>query len=241
MSPFDQSAAECRCEWGAHGIEQLAAADAVIIVDILSFSTCVDVALSRGGVILPYPYKDDSAAEFARTQRAELAGRRGEGYSLSPASFIAAPAGLRCVLPSPNGATLTLQAATTAPAVFAGCLRNATAVAKAAQARGRTVNVIPAGERWPDGSLRPAIEDWIAAGAILAALSGTKSPEAQMAIATFEAAKRDGLPSILAASASGRELIERGFSCDVELAGEFDVSMCVPRFVSGELHDEARR
>lgn len=32
---------------------------------------------------------------------------------------------------------------------------------------GRTVAVIPAGERWADGSLRPAIEDLLGAGAFI--------------------------------------------------------------------------
>ncbi len=51
---------------------------------------------------------------------------------------------------------------------------------------GRTLNGIAAGERWSDDALRPALEDWLDAGAVLRMLPGAKSPEAAAAIATFE-------------------------------------------------------
>ncbi len=230
MTPFDQRAASCRCEWGTNGLAALAPADVVIVVDVLSFSTCVDVAVSRGAVVLPYEWKDESAAAFAEQQRAELAGPRSSSrYSLSPASFADAPAGLRCVLPSPNGAALTLRAAATSAVVLAGCLRNARAVAHLAQQLGRTFNVCPAGERWPDGSLRPAQEDWIGAGAILQHLPGPKSPEADAAIAAFEN-RQHALAETIARSSSGRELIGRGFAQDVELASALDESDQTPKF-----------
>ena len=49
----------------------LAPADVTIVVDVLSFSTCVDVATARGAAILPYSWSDwndPSAAEFAKAQ-----------------------------------------------------------------------------------------------------------------------------------------------------------------------------
>ena len=227
--PFNQENAACRCEWGVAGHDGLAKAEVVIVVDVLSFCTCVDIALARGAIIFPYPWKDSTARAFAKMQRAELAGRRGEArYSLSPASFLDAPTGLRCVLPSPNGAMLALRATTTGAAVLSGCLRNAEAVAKAARKLGSSFNVCPAGERWPDGSLRPSIEDWFCAGAVLKLLPGTKSPEAVAAIAAFESSQHTLLES-LTASGSGRELIARGFAKDVELAAQFNVSEHVPK------------
>ena len=190
----------------------------------------MDVAASRGAAILPYPWNDASAAEFARAQHAELAGRRRQArYSLAPASYLDAPDSLRCVLPSPNGAQVTLVAARTAPIVLAGSLRNARAVAEAAQRLGSTFNVIPAGERWLDGSLRPALEDWLGAGAILRWLPGSRSPEAESAVALFER-HRERLVETLDQCGSGRELAGRGHDRDKFIAGQLDVSACVARF-----------
>jgi 2-phosphosulfolactate phosphatase len=100
------------------------------------------------------------------------------------------------------------------------------------------VAVIAAGERWREigdqsGSLRPAVEDLVGAGAILTALQPTRSsPEAIAAMAAFRAAAPD-LGRFLAGCASGRELRERGFGQDVELAAQLDVSANVPLLRSG--------
>jgi 2-phosphosulfolactate phosphatase len=205
-------------------------ADVTIVVDVFSFTTCVDVAVSRGAAMLPYSWDDASAAEFALAQRAELAGRRRQArYSLAPDSDLEAPAGLRCVLPSPNGAQVTLAAARVVSVLLAGSFRNARAVAEAARQLGSSFNVIPAGERWPDGSLRPALEDWLGAGAILRWLPGGRSPEAESAVAVFER-HRERLVPTLDQCASGRELVERGHENDKFIAGQLDVSACVARF-----------
>jgi len=228
---FDQAGARARCEWGREGLRALVPADVVIVVDVLSFSTCVEIAAGRGVSILPFVWKDGRAASFAAGEGAVLAGSRGSGgYSLSPASFLDAPAGLRCVLPSPNGAALAVLARDGDAVVLAGCLRNAAAVAEAAQRLGTSWNVCPAGERWPDGSLRPALEDWLAAGAILRGLPGPRSPEAEAAVAAFEA-HRSRLPQTLAATGSGRELIALGFAADVELAAALDAGGNVARLL----------
>jgi 2-phosphosulfolactate phosphatase len=64
---FDQSAFDIRCEWGANGVRQLAPiSDAIIIVDILSFSTCVTIATSRGARIFPYPFHDATRIDEKR-------------------------------------------------------------------------------------------------------------------------------------------------------------------------------
>jgi 2-phosphosulfolactate phosphatase len=198
----------------------------------MSFSTCVTTAVARGARVFPYRWKDESALAFARSVGAELAGGRSRsGYSLSPCSLLQIPAGTRLVLPSPNGATLTL--ATGATPTFAGCLRNATAVAQAAMRCGSRIAVIPAGERWhDDGSLRIALEDMLGAGAIISHLTGSLSPEARLAADAFRSAG-DRLLELLRECNSGRELIARGFAEDVTHIAQVDADDCAPRLRDG--------
>jgi 2-phosphosulfolactate phosphatase len=227
---FDQDAYALRCEWEAAGIAALAPhVDVIVLVDVLSFSTCVDVAVGRGAHVYPYAWKDASAVPFAESLSAVLAGPRSQsGISLSPRSLSALHAGTRIVLPSPNGATLSRL--TGSVPTLTGCLRNAAAVARAAQAYGARIGLVPAGERWPDGSLRPSIEDWLGAGAILSHLIGPASPEAELARDAF-GSRRRSIADVLAASASGRELIDRGWPDDVSLAAEVDVSATAPGLI----------
>jgi 2-phosphosulfolactate phosphatase len=225
-----------RCEWGPAGLaaflEGGAAGKTVVIVDVLSFTTSVEIATSRGARVYPYPWL--SAAEaFAAEHGALLASsQRAGGYSLSPASLLDIPAGTSLVLPSPNGGALSRAAM--GARVFAGCLRNASAVARAAGQGGGPVCVLAAGERWPDGSLRPAIEDWLGAGAIVHALPGSRSPEAAAAEAAFLHLRAE-LPAAVHACASGQELISRGFPQDVALASMLDTSETAP-YLEGEAY-----
>ena len=65
MTPFSQEAWACRCEWSVQAVAALAPADVTIIVDVHSFTTCIDVATARGVAILPYAWNDATAAAFA--------------------------------------------------------------------------------------------------------------------------------------------------------------------------------
>jgi len=230
---FDQQEFDIRCEWGEHGISVLAPiSDVMIIIDVLSFSTSVDVAVTQGAMVFPYRWRDDTALAYAVSVGAILAdpGRHPTRYSLSPASLTSIPKGTRIVLPSPNGSTLTVAAKPTL--VLAGCLINAPAVAAVAHKYGRKIAVIPAGERWKDdGSLRPSCEDLIGAGAIIRHLNGCRSPEALVALAAFRAVESE-LDHALRQCSSGKELIERGFEPDVMLAAQLNVSACAPLLVN---------
>lgn len=221
-----QDAYEIRCEWGAHGIDAVARDAVAIIVDILSFSTAVTIAVERGATVFPWAHDHACAVTFARQQDAIVAAKRAlDTPSLSPSSLRDLEPGARLVVPSPNGSRLSIHAARVARSVVVASLRNATAVAKWAIQQGPPIALIPAGEQWEDGSVRFAVEDLLGAGAVIAAMRGSKSPEALVAEGLFS---RGNVAETIRATASARELIERGFAEDVELAMAVDVNEVVP-------------
>jgi 2-phosphosulfolactate phosphatase len=245
----EQAGFAYRFDWGPNGLRALAPlCDVVVIVDVLRFTTTVSAAVERGARVLPYRWADDREAEFARRHHAELAEReRTGGWSLSPSDVLRdAHVGLRLVLPSPNGSALSFAARDHgARHVLAGCFRNATATARLArQLAGAdgTIGVVAAGERWrgETGPLRPAVEDLLGAGAVLAALDPSASlsqpgcsPEAAAARAAFVAA-RPLLADALRASASGRELAARGWGDDVDTAAALDATSIAAELVGDE-------
>ena len=228
---------DAELEWGERGVDHLAGrADVLVIVDVLSFSTAVDVAVGRGATVIP-----GDAFRAVGVERAvhRFHVSQDEPYSLSPPSLLDIPAGTKLALPSPNGSALSHRAADAGfDAVYAGCLRNASAVAAAARRHGGVLGVIAAGERWSDGSLRPAIEDLVGAGAIVAAAAPDgPSPEAALGAVSFGTV-RSRLLEVLRDCHSGRELIDIGFGGDVDMAAELDVSAAVPVLVNGEFRCE---
>ena len=249
-SPFEPWPvdAQVHVEWGPPGARLAAErGDAVVIVDVLSFSTSVVLTGTRGGTALSY-----SAGELdemggrdyasARLNAAIVAKDRAattDRISLSPASLSKITAGDRLIFTSLNGAACT-SAAAKAPVVFVGALTNRTAVAGALRAVlsegvAQRCTIVACGERWtsvsrePD-SLRPSVEDLLGAGAIAGALSLLRlSPEAELAAAAYHAVATR-VPEVLRGCVSGRELIERGFPEDVELAAAVDTSTAAPRW-----------
>lgn len=224
-----------RFEWGLDGARSVASgADLAVVVDVLSFTTCVSVAVDRGAVVFPYPWKDAGAEDFAARHDARLARPRGTGgLSLSPSSLRDARALGRVVLPSPNGSSIAYELAQDVPLVAAVSLRNAAVTVDwvlAALPPDAVIAIVAAGEKWLDGSLRPAVEDQIGAGAFVAGLAAAGrdifSPEALMAAATFDAAE-PRLPELLRDCSSGRELISAGYADDVEIAAELDAGFVV--------------
>ena len=238
---FAQSPYGVRFDWGLAGAAALASpGSCLVIVDVLSFTTSVTVAVEAGTRVLPCAWRDETAADFARRHQARLAaGRRTASadspWSLSPASLRRAPFTARLVLPSPNGSAISAAASDGGATVIAACLRNASAVGRWLAKHGfgtprQPATVIAAGERWPDGSLRPALEDLLGAGAVIAAMNGhgggLRSPEADAARACFEATPDPA--SAVTNSASGRELTAKGFADDVAIAIEINSCHVVP-------------
>ncbi|WP_328935115.1 MULTISPECIES: 2-phosphosulfolactate phosphatase [unclassified Streptomyces] len=247
-----QSGSGIRFEWGPAGAGRLAReAACLVVVDVLSFTTAVSVAVQQGIRVLPFWLPDGfaapaeraaaakAAAVYARQCGARLAVPRhavtsDSPWSLSPAHLRRAPFAARLVLPSPNSAAIA-AAAPPRVRVVAACLRNILAVGDWLTAHGygtpnRPVAVIAAGEQWPDGSLRPALEDLLGAGALICDLhaqgAGPMSVEAAAAKAAYEGTA--DLRRAVAGCASGRELAATGFVEDVAIATEEDVSTVVP-------------
>jgi 2-phosphosulfolactate phosphatase len=241
-----QSGHRVRFDWGPEGADAVGPGAAyVAVVDVLSFTTTLTVAVERGIAVLPYRWRDASAAEVARAHDATLAvGRSAAGpgaVSLSPATVLRSTGVRRLVLPSPNGSTVAARLAATGVTVVGVSLRNAAAAAAWVRrhAGDRPVAVVAAGERWADGPLRPAVEDLWGAGAFIAALGGHgASPEARAAAAAYRDVATD-LPAALADCASGRELIGNGYPGDVAVAAAGADSAAVPVLSGGWFTDHA--
>ncbi|KQY57488.1 MULTISPECIES: 2-phosphosulfolactate phosphatase [unclassified Nocardioides] len=250
-----QSAYPVRFDWGPTGAEATigpAGAAYAVVVDVLSFTTTVTVAVEQGIEVFPHPWRDARAKELAMRLGATLAVGRfealaleGRHVSLSPASLLQSHDITRLVLPSPNGSTISFGLADSGCTVLAASLRNRRAVAAhlatrlwapSAVGHAPSLTVIAGGERWPDDSLRPCAEDLWGAGAVLAALVdlGVEglSPEARVAEQAFRAVEPE-LVGEVAACAGGRELAAKGFADDVEVASQLDVSDVVPVLTDG--------
>jgi 2-phosphosulfolactate phosphatase len=253
---------DVRFDWGPTGAAAVGAGAAVVVVvDVLSFTTTLSLAVERGIAVMPYPWRAERGRAAGRAAEEGAAGRDGGNraagldarevaaahgavlavgrsvarpgeISLSPQSLVDPSAGVRrLVLPSPNGSAVSSGLAGSGVTVVGASLRNARAAAAWAsrEANGRPIAVIAAGERWPDGGLRPAIEDLWGAGAVIDALGGERSwsPEAagaHTAYASVAGSVSDSLPL----TASGRELAALGFAGDVVLAMRESVSDAVP-------------
>lgn len=235
-SPLVQNGYAVRLEWGAEAVSALASRCAVVVVvDVLSFSTSVDIVLGRGATVRLTTGDNETSYQL-----------RG------PASLTDQPAGTQVLMTSPNGGRLCAMASALGPLVLTGCLRNARAVAAVAAglADGQPVGVIPAGEQWgvdlltdnepTTGALRPAIEDQLGAGALVSELLklglGPASPEAALAATTYRAAQ-PYLGDLLAECASGRELIATGNGEDVMPAADLECSTVAPVLVGEEFRN----
>jgi 2-phosphosulfolactate phosphatase len=249
VTVFEQDGFDLRVEWGLEGVHALGPHCAVlVIVDVLVFTTTVDVVVGQGARVLPMPWKDERAAEMARRAGATLTPTgltrvggdhpsgvvaQTGGRTLRPSSLAGLSPDTFLAIATPNGGALSAAAAETGATVLAGCLRNATAVGAAASklAGDRPIGIIPGGERWKTDTmpLRPSIEDYLGAAAIAAAVAGRSapSPEALLAIQAYRSVA-DTVPELLADSVSGRELAAAGVPDDVVIAGAVDASDTVP-------------
>jgi 2-phosphosulfolactate phosphatase len=215
-SPYDQSRYQVRFERGVEGLARLAPADIVVLVDVLGFSTELTDAVAT-------PVVTDAAARGAS--------------AASTGSVHSVPAG---------AGVLAAEAEASGAVVLLGCVRNATAVARAiaaeqARRQARTsVAIIAVGETASAGSPRPSVrstvEDDLGAGAVIDALGALgidhTSPEAAVVGEGFRGLRR-ALVHLLTASGSGQELIAAGRADEVRVAAELDAVAVVPMLRDG--------
>jgi 2-phosphosulfolactate phosphatase len=227
-----------RLYWGARGARWAAATGCItVIVDVISFSTTVVAAVEVGIAIAPA--RDESEAQRLAIEHRGVRSypRRdvpGLGrYSLSPSTFRNGNDASVVAVHSPNGARC-VRNAEAAPCVMIGALTNASATgrkaAEIASASRRSIAVVACGELWPHETTdepRFAIEDLLGAGAILRALELELSPEAMCAAAAFEGV-RSKVNTVLSESGSGQELLQLGYSSDVDYASRYDTSTTIP-------------
>jgi 2-phosphosulfolactate phosphatase len=251
-----QSPYEVRFDWGIEGLRSIAdGVGVIVVIDTISFTTTVELATALGLEVEPFPTLDrGAAAAYAESVGARLAGRRGDpGLSLSPTSMtaenVAAFGAPRAVVISLNGSRVAAEAGRYGVPVVAANLRNFSAVARWVLDHQRQlgqrakVAIVASGERRADDTLRPAVEDQLAAGAVVGALAhlgiDASSPEAAVAAAGFEALRR-AAGHLLTASVSARELAAVDQLEDVRIAARLDVSDVVPVMRDGVFRAERR-
>ena len=149
-----------------------------VVVDVLRFTTTVEAAVSRGVARYPYRWRDATGAAFADSVQAVLADGR------DPAGPFAVTvehgrARSRRVRGASVAQWLDVRGSGVAgryPGGGRGACGTPRRWGPGRAGRAGRFTVIACGERWPDGSLRPSLEDLLGAGAILASVPGDPSP-----------------------------------------------------------------
>ena len=82
---YDQSGFDARFDWGVEGASELGRTSRVlIVVDLMSFSTAIDVAVSHGAAAYPCQFAKGASKALALTSRRNRDGRA-PGYNFRPA------------------------------------------------------------------------------------------------------------------------------------------------------------
>lgn len=228
---------------------------AAAVVDVLRFTTTALTALEHGAAgVVPVATPEEALAW--RRQGAVLGGERGAvripGFDLGNSPFDYKPeavAGKLVVMTTTNGTQAFSRLARAASeggenpgglAVFAACLRNAAAAARAlaqeAQHRGKGALIVCSGT---DG--RFSREDAYCAALIverLQALAAVEPGDGAVAALRLKAGAGDGSQAALSeltASFHGRRLLRLGLRDDVAFCAQVDASGAVPVLRDGRL------
>lgn len=219
-----------------------------VVIDVLRATTSILTLLERGcAEVVVAPSMDAArryAADAAGMRVVRTAGEQGglapEGFEFgnSPAAFARADvAGSRFVMATSNG-TRALHAVRGAPAVFAACLRNRTASARAAAdaaIQGRLdLTIVCAGREE-----RFSLDDAYAAGAVADAVMehlGDRVPYAATDAVPAARALYHTWPDavdVFRQTAGGRNVIAIGLEEDLRYCAVRDCSELVPRVGAG--------
>lgn len=211
----------------------------VVVVDVLRATTSLLVLVERGVSEVVIAPSVSAARQYRGLHPGVLAageerGQAPEGFDFgnSPVAFARADlSGRRVVLATTNG-TRALLAVKEAPVLLAGCLRNASAVARAARAEavgtGRDVTIVCAGREG-----RFSLDDAYTAGAIVDAMrrhggEGLVLTDGAVAAQTLYQSLPDAL-AVFRTSRAGRQLVEIGLEEDLPFCASRDCSDLVPR------------
>jgi 2-phosphosulfolactate phosphatase len=211
-----------------------------IVVDVIRASTSIVTLFDQGCPAVYIARTLEGGRAFARARGYLLCGERdgarpdGFDFGNSPTEFAGQRyEGRDAVVCTTNG-TVALHTVAAGPAVFVGCLANATAVAQAAAAAALPVGnltVVCAGSY-----LHVALDDVWTAGRLAARAAeflgtqGLLTDAARAAVAVTEA-----MPDALVAlrtSRSARALVRLGLEADVTYAAQEDRSAAVPQLVA---------
>jgi 2-phosphosulfolactate phosphatase len=217
-----------------------------IVVDVIRASTSMVTLFAQGGTAIHVASTLGAGRAFAGLHGLLLCGEhrgaRPDGFDFgnSPTEFASRRfEGREAVMCTTNG-TVALHTVAAGPAVYVGCLANATAVVTEAITAARSVGaltVVCAGS-----NRHVALDDvWTAGRLMVKALDllgpdATTTDAANIAIALTRATP-DGLVA-LHSSRSARALVPLGLEADVTYAAQEDRSPVVPQLV--RRREEAR-
>ena len=197
--------------WGDAGARKLATvSDVVVLVDVLRFTTAVTLACARGCTV-------EASADSS-------------GELLCPARIDELPSAQHVVIGSVNGSAIASTLRDVHVPVIAASLLNANAVAEYVRDFA-VVALVPCGEMNAERWRRAALEDALGAGAVASYLPHTGNPAVDAVRGAFR--NETDLRHTLLHTLSGRELVERGHSDDVERAAAVDSVPVVPVLTHG--------
>ncbi len=235
-------------DWGVFGVQQaVRRGDIIIVVDVLSFSTSVAIAVKNSAFI--FPAKSDEDAMNLKDQfRTEISVKRNEvpskgKFSLSPATYYEIEPETKITLLSPNGATCTRQI-DNSRSVFCGALVNCSTVAEAAfneaVKQNNNITVVACGERLKGSDdiykIRMAVEDYLGAGAILSKIPLPKTAESIVCENAY-GKLANHVPDLIWKCESGVELRAMNFGNDIHIATNLNSIPVAPIYKNGFYQD----